>query len=124
VADAGPAQPVRASGDAVLSPDESNGHIQLYVVPAGKRLVIEYVDARFRTGASATPSVLLQAGGDYSVALEEQGPDYFGGPLYVGGQTVKLYADAGSLVHAEVSRGPLGFGGTATVGIVGYLVDL
>jgi hypothetical protein len=124
VRDAGPAQPVRASGSIVLSPGSGTDNVQLYVVPTGKRLVIEYVDALVRAGGPATPAVELQAGDAHPLVLVQHGPDYAGGPLFVGGQLVRLYVDAGTVIQAALSRGPLSVGATADVSFVGHLVDL
>ena len=94
-----------------------------YTVPAGKRLVIEYVSAKSNTnGDKNTYTVEVDAGSaSYSSAFFNLGPS--AAPFTAVSQPVRLYADAGTAVNVTLfpSRNNAS---DVTVSITGYLVDV
>lgn len=115
---------------------------KIFTVPAGKRFVIEdiAVFARTRTeGQRFMVSVTLHtandvfppdapafAGGLYAIPLADSGlVQNDGTRFHVGSRSVRLYADAGTNVHAELQRQTVVNDGEdfAHVTLSGYLVD-
>ena len=101
----------------------------LYVVPAGKRLVIEYVSF----GSSLHPGQALNSFAIHArlgakevthVVPLTAGTD-FGSPRYVASHAVKMYADPGTKVRAAFSRdftaNPSTGGTGALISLTGYL---
>jgi hypothetical protein len=102
---------------------EPNLNFQILTVPLGKRFVIEYVDARVRTGAAATPFVSITTNAiEHNVVMFHQG-DIAGADFSVGAQVVSLYAEPQTLVSGYFLRSPQ-VGGEVTVSLSGYLVDV
>jgi hypothetical protein len=99
----------------------------LYTVPAGKRLVIEYLSA-IVTGASDVP--LVEVGAQLSAGDAPLPMTYSGqaglvpNPRYVASEQVRLYADAGENILASASRSS-GTSGDVLVEVEfdGYLID-
>jgi hypothetical protein len=97
-----------------LGPDDE------YIVPAGKRLVIEYVNGIAQVSGFTQP--------DWTLSITEmnggQGYHFIGNSLfnctncYVMSEQVRLYAPAGSTVH--VGFVPVG----SVLRLSGYLVDV
>jgi hypothetical protein len=98
-----------------------------YVVPAGKRLVIEYVNfAAISTRPDAIDYVLLKvkSGDDQAgVILPLESRSRGEGAIWSSAHMTKLYADANTNVEVFVERLTLGVE-AATMTISGYLIDM
>jgi hypothetical protein len=125
-------QPVH-HGVFLSIPSVSETGCATFPVPAGKRLVIEYVSAR----ADVPPShalvnvlIITTVGGEdvpHLAPVLKQGSSSLGNDIYIAGQTMRLYADPDSTAHLCATRdGPLprpAISGVA-VGFSGYLEDV
>jgi hypothetical protein len=112
--------------------------VPVYTVPAGKRLVIEYVSGfvRLPAGAQAILEIVTAVDGTYLFAdgglkTSELPVDHVLGPVTQAGNSfsvassLRLYADPGTTVtfHVDVET-PNGTIDYALVRISGYLVDI
>ena len=123
-------QPLAATNGLTLPSGIASGSVTLTTVPAGKRLVIEYValTANVPSGQILTLSVVttvLNSSGstDFPLAVVSQGSDGFKNYFAVS-QLVRLYADAGTDVTATCNRSATTIAGTCTFAISGYFVDV
>ena len=88
-------------------------------VPAGKRLVLEYVNANFYTGTSSAPYVTLQ---DDTETLALLPVTFAGSNTFAVNASVLLYVDPGKTITLRAGGiAPAGSAGTVT--LTGYLVD-
>ena len=120
-------QPIQFSQDLFIRANESYGDAKVYTVPAGKRLVIESVNAgtysfspdRYTIAYSSVGGVEKSQQAILSFNLL---PD--GAPFETGTSLSHLYADDGAGVFAVASR--RGFGGFSNISLTfsGYLVDI
>ncbi len=86
--------------------------VNMYTVPAGKRLVIENVSAHMR----------VLAGAEAEVPMVPQGT--FGRESHFSAtQNMRLYADPNTAVTLSYSRSTTDTTGKVTLGFSGYLVD-
>jgi hypothetical protein len=99
-----------------------------FTVPAGKRLVIEYVSGRAGLGDNQLPSFQLGTftNGDanptpHYLAAQQTTPGF---GLYVISQPVRIYADAGSLHYVAIVRGSGEGTADVHVSISGYLENV
>ena len=96
-------------------------------VPAGKRLVIEYVSANFQLPSTqAVVELVLQSPpGTVSHYLTPIRTGVFGThDLWSASQQLRLYADGGDQVLAALSRTGTTEAVSMSVSISGYLIDL
>ena len=94
----------------------------VYIVPAGKRLVIETISAstEFPTDVPDSYSVLVVVNKFATFAGISLQPE---GSLAVGSQAVHLYANPGTTVQARIFGKSTANDAKVGVGISGYLVD-
>ncbi len=101
--------------------------VNMYTVPAGKRLVIENVSAHMRVlaGAFVRVSVHTSVGGAASEAEVPMVPQgTFGRESHFSAtQNMRLYADPNTAVTLSYSRSTTDTTGKVTLGFSGYLVD-
>ena len=101
--------------------------VNMYTVPAGKRLVIENVSAHMRVlaGAFVRVSVHTSVGGTFSEAEVPMVPQgTFGRESHFSAtQNMRLYADPNTAVTLSYSRSTTDTTGKVTLGFSGYLVD-
>jgi len=101
--------------------------VNMYTVPAGKRLVIENVSAHMRVLAGAFVRVSLHtsvggAASEAEVPMVPQGT--FGRESHFSAtQNMRLYADPNTAVTLSYSRSTTDTTGKVTLGFSGYLVD-
>lgn len=98
-----------------------------FTVPAGHRMVIEFVTAILTVSAGERPAVTFfvmtgnvpAPGLVHALVMTPQGT--FGGDVFAASQIVKLYPNPGTNVIFEFSRN--GFAGTASgnISLTGYL---
>ena len=132
-------QPVQATQTCTTTAIGCGG--TLYTVPSGKRLVIEYASLSVCAlpGQSAQLSISTTLGGAavehfVNIAPPAAGPGSTsigcnplvntGSSLTAVGQSVRLYADAGTLVGANADRTSNVGDANFTFSISGYLVDV
>jgi hypothetical protein len=136
---AGAPDPAAAVTAAASCPQPCSGtpfaDLPVYTVPAGKRLVIEYVSGfvRLPVGAQAILEIVTAVDGTYlgGVKFSEQPIDHVLAPVTQAGNSfsvansLRLYADPGTTVtfHVDVET-PNGTIDYALVRISGYLVNL
>ncbi len=105
-----------------------------FTVPAGKRLVVEYVsaDANIESpGVAMWVDLILVEGGVLGHPVVRV-PLVYGGTignvvglnLYSGGAMVRAYFNAGRSVRAYCNTSQVDSGASCSVSITGYLVDL
>jgi len=138
-------QPVQASASCSANPGVLGcAPADFYTVPAGKRLVIEYVSMSTCTliGGSAQLSITTTVGGGSATHFVNTAPPATGpgttafacnfpgaSSTTAVGQQVRLYADAGTIVFVEGDRANNSIGQISGVesfafSISGYLVDV
>ncbi len=110
-----------------LSATTPRAQATITTVPAGKRLVIEYVSALVigPTGQRYQASIGVTQGsttGAYYVPLSLQGT-FDSDDQLVAGQPTRLYSDAGSQVVVELVRSATAGTAFGTFTVSGYLVD-
>jgi hypothetical protein len=120
-------EPFQAEISFSIPDGSSSETFTLAVVPAGKRLVVEYATilAEVPSGKMGA-RITTTAAGQYAahhLVLTEQGPVY-GTPTFVASQTMRVYADPGTGVTGIVVRSDTAgtFGGLMTIS--GYFVDV
>jgi hypothetical protein len=121
-------QPVSATGNCGGLAVNPICNANLYTVPAGKRLVIEYFSASANFPAVGDNARLtLDAGPGNVVYLPHLPPatgSPFGGGFTTGGQTVKLYAGPLATIQASGLRNASSIGiFSFNFAISGYLVN-
>jgi hypothetical protein len=111
-------------------PSGTEGQNGSVAVPAGKRLVIEYVsgEAFVPTGQKAVFSVITTIGGASTGMrhyLHTDAMGSFGAPDYFrAGQVVRLYADPGTGVMLRADRDAATGDALARMSISGYFVNV
>lgn len=121
----------QASASITLADGTTFATSTITTVPAGKRLVIEYISAlaATQTGQKALAQIQVYQGTTpylHRVALSLQGTftTSFGtGDEFVAGQSTRLYADAGTAVIVEIGRSASSGAAKGVFVISGYLVD-
>ena len=106
-----------------ISLDQSPVGVASFPVPAGKRLVIEYVSASGVVPAGQSLIYSVSTGSvEHLIPVTQQAPDAYA-VICVAGQQTRLYAEPGSTVVLGVQR--TGFGGSASanISISGTLMD-
>jgi hypothetical protein len=115
----------------ITVPAGSNGVAQTFTVPAGKRLVIEFVAASLGLfpGQKGILLITTTVGGSiasYDLPLTDQGVGFTGFAGFRTSQMVRIYADPGSTVTVVVGSDgatfPVAIG--ELVSLSGYLVTL
>lgn len=103
----------------------------LIAVPAGKRLVIEYVSSFVTLPAGQNlpqASIALQAGGtsvQHALRREAHGPHFSGtDEIFVVSEQLRLYADPASTIVFSFARNSTVGTGTVGVTVSGYLEDV
>ena len=128
-------QPViRLADDVNVLVGETQASKQMYTVPAGKRLVIEFVSVR--TFVDPGQKVFVEVGvsdgqTSYDINLAPTlvgkfpagNSGLFGDRSAISQQT-RLYANAGDTVHAFVQKNDDTGAGQANINVTGYLVDV
>lgn len=135
-------QPVYLRGSFQIVPGNLTGSDPLQIctgsstcvsaVPAGKRLVIEFITVRI--SAYSTPSAIIThmvirtdfgpGNTEYYLDVPFQGTMSNGDRLYRANHMVRMYSDPGGGVFAQSGRSPTGELANVTLGGTGYLVDL
>ena len=105
-----------------------------YTVPAGKRLVIEYVSVTATIGAGEKVRAFVRGGNGFTEAIHPIVMNYqvtvSSNDVFVGSQPLKLYAEPGTSVVVLVSRRDAANTGAVSPNaglessITGYLVDV
>lgn len=96
-----------------------------YVVPAGKRLVLDVISSRVSvpSGQSASEELARFGQPTLLVPLQAQG-EFSGGTLYVNALSVPKYYDAGETPHVGFERNSsTGFGLAVEIYVDAHLVD-
>jgi hypothetical protein len=115
----------------ITIPAGSNGAAETFTVPAGKRLVIEYIAATVAVfpGQKGSLRITNTAGGtlaSYDLHLEDEGVGFTGFAIFRVSQQIRIYADPGSTVTVVVGSDgatlPVNIGELVTLS--GYLVTL
>jgi hypothetical protein len=104
---------------------DDTGLASLFTVPAGKRLIIVYVNAEVDTAPGAHVLLRLdspQFAIDHFLTLTDQGV-LNGVQRFVGGEVVNYFYRPGDEVFGDLLRGPNTNAANAQVGFTGYLVD-
>ena len=103
----------------------------LYDVPAGKRLVLEYVNMHGIGPSSPVETLLVtlrgtpQTSPSYVFVVENRGDTQIGSLLYTHSERVRVYFEGGETVSMCATRGSLSIGSmTVRAKLSGYLVDL
>jgi hypothetical protein len=117
----------------ISTPEGLLGGQQSFIVPAGKRLVIEFVSfgVTWPTG-QATTRVFIEVCNstgnacpiNYYLPASFQANEFGGDSFFVASSPTRLYADPGSEVTVAVRRNVTTGTGLATVGVSGHLVTL
>ncbi len=110
-----------ASADVGIPDTRSEGLATITTVPAGKRLVIEYVSilAQAPTGQKLFAQITVfvdSVGQNHFITLTPQGA-FSSTDVFTAAQPTRLYADAGTNVTASLFR-------NATTGVVGNTVAI
>jgi hypothetical protein len=107
---------------AVSVSGSSNFGVNSFVVPTGKRLVIEYISiAMFNNGSGNVIIGPAPLSSLPSIAIPFRDPGIRG--VYTGGKEVRFYGEPGQTLGVRVDFDTFGlFGGEVT--IVGHLVSL
>ena len=121
-------QPFQAAGFYPFTGQGSGGVITLFTVPNGKRLVIEYATAQGQLpmGAKLQGFITTTVGGvtaEHQLVMIDQGV-LAGSVVFAAAQPMRLYADPGTTVLADVGRDPFTGGGGVAVTISGYFIEL
>lgn len=100
--------PLQESGPIVYRGEELEAHLS-FPVPLGRRLLIETVSVRATLGAGARSTVMFTAtaGGasaTHVIPLEFQGAFPNQGDVLAGLRPLRVYADAGTVVHFRIDR--------------------
>jgi hypothetical protein len=96
-----------------------------YFVPAGKRLVIEYVAGRaLITGGTLIHASLNTPSGEYPFPLHFADEFASGLRVWIFAQTTRIYADPGDEVTASYLFGHIGTSEFVVMQISGYLTDV
>ncbi len=101
----------------------------IYTVPAGKRLVVEYVSTYMviPVGSGAFANITTEVGGTtarhYLPMTEQTTYDAGTTEVSVGQQLTRLYADPGTTVVYEVHRNTGSLNTETEISFSGYLVD-
>ena len=108
----------------------ASGNVEtVFVVPAGKRLVIESVSARVEVTPIDSVSVLnfvtsVQGFGAFQeIQVSRQGSDLNGNAIYVGTHAVRAYADPNTNVQVQFGRSSIANNASAVITLVGHLVN-
>ena len=132
-------QPFQISGLTTIGPFDTSSTIELFTVPAGKRLVIEYATvyagagegnkmvAFISTKLITTPDPNDSPFVAHSLLMTEQGT--INDPVtFAASQPMRVYADPGTKVLGIVARTADAADGTstlsATITISGYFINL
>jgi hypothetical protein len=114
----------------ILLPSGTEGQNGSFTVPHAKRLVIEYASGQafLPTGQKALLSVITSLQGQSTGTthyLQTTTAGSFGSQDYFSaGETVRLYADAGTIVMLRADRNSPTGAATARLSISGELVDV
>jgi hypothetical protein len=122
-----PLEPVQETVTVGLGTGETDDQEPLFTVPAGKRLIVDFVSANGALGANALVLAEVKVGSGLFVPrvtlplskTRDSGP-------FLAAEAVTLYAEAGETVFARFVHNP---GGTSSVSLVahftvaGHLVD-
>jgi hypothetical protein len=113
--------PYEAIVPCTATPDTSVCFVNIAPVPAGKRLVLEYVHAFIYTGTSYAPFVTIDS--EDGGTLAGFAPTGIGSSFYVVNSPLLLYVEPGKRVYFRAGGvAPAGYAGSVT--FTGYLVDL
>jgi len=129
-------QPViRLADDVNVLVGETQASKQMYTVPAGKRLVIEFVSVRTFVGPPGQKLFVAVGVSDGQTTYDINLAPTLVGTFTVGtggttgdrsaiSQQTRLYANAGDTVRAFVQKNDDVGAGQATITVMGYLVDV
>ena len=96
-------------------------------VPWGQRLVIEYISAfasmspNEELSSFAISTIVNGISATHQFSIPETAPGFTGSHTYVGGQSVRLYADEGALIRFT-KVGSITAIGSASITVSGYLI--
>ena len=121
-------QPYQVAGTHLFSPPESGAVITLYTVPLCKRFIIEYATAQGQLpmGAKLQGFITTTVGGvtaQHQLVMIDQGV-MSGSQLFAAAQPMRVYADPGTDIKADVGRDPDTGGGGVGITISGYFIEL
>jgi hypothetical protein len=128
VVDQGPKHPLHRQF-ALDWPDGIDEATGTYVVPADKRLVVEYASLFAylpSSGQSMFIRIVTTVNGDdafHNLAVRQR-EDYGVLKQFDAGHVVKIYADSGSTVQIKAGRTPFTGPANATLTLSGHLVDV
>ena len=104
--------------------------VEIFVVPAGKRLIIEYVgwQATLESGEIGKARISTRVNGNFtSHRLSTQdvgGPGVNGGLIVEDGKLVKLFSDPETTITGQVFTGPNAAVENVIFSISGFLVEI
>ena len=113
----------------ILFAPESPGGDASFTVPSGKRLVIEFVSffSTLPVGQKPMANLITIQGIQFFFPSALQGSGLLDGlnrDVFTGVSPTRLYANPGTTVTVGVRRDPATGGGSSTVGISGYYVNV
>jgi hypothetical protein len=115
-----PSQPVQFGGKVSLNGTGGDNMAVVYTVPAGKRLVIEFVSAAFPApGTDEVVAFSTSNGPLYFLPLGHEPDCVANCPFWLGSEQTRVYANAGEQVTAHA----LGLPVSGTFSFSGYLVN-
>lgn len=123
-------QPFHEKTHITLTALNSGESTPIFVVPTGKRFVTESVSVYVNVAPVVLPNrveVHTQLGNNlvvHEIAVARQGSDLNGNAVFTGTHAVTWYADPGTEVIFQFSRGNTTDSATAEVTISGYFVDV
>jgi len=125
-----PLQPVQVDTSTQENPGSNVSTLNLFTVPAGKTLVIEFVTMTGQVPLGQhveTMEIISVAppfgGASHQMLVNPQPDAVDTEPIFRASQMVKIYAQTGSTVQALFRRSASNLSATYGVSISGYLVD-
>jgi hypothetical protein len=123
------AQPFFGRADISINDGELFGQSPLLTVPAGKQLIIEYLDGSINLppGETVISVRLLIGGDDHHFGAVFQGTQKDVGPavqdVFTVNHLMRVYAAPGKVVQVDVNRSAKSGGSSAVIAVTGHFVD-
>ena len=124
-------QPFQKTALLTQSPGTNASSLTIATVPAGKRLVIEFISASGQVPpgqhVESWPVMTVApptGGAQHELLVNAQPPAVIGDALFRASQQVRLYADSGSTVQTIIRRNSGAGSATYLMTVSGYLVDV
>jgi hypothetical protein len=117
-------QAVQLSGGAFSFGGGTGSSALVYTVPSGKRLVIETVGCLIELppGQTGSMSILLTLNGQQTIYFLPA--TLIGNNGWAATQSVRLYADSGTIVELTINRSSNSGDGSGSASFSGYLVNM